>query len=122
MPLASFDMNLKSTIMKTFMCILLSFFIVAAKATPHVDTTKSTSKNAGENYWVLETGKTGNNSYTIIRFYDAANNLLVEKRLEDVVLKGNRGRVQRQLNRALEAYSTQSAVYTDYLAVLSKRP
>ncbi|MBN9299287.1 MAG: hypothetical protein J0I41_19960 [Filimonas sp.] len=108
--------------MKTFMCILLSFFIVAAKAAPRLDTTKSTSKNAGENYWVLETGKTGNNSYTIIRFYDAASNLLVEKRLEDVVLKGNRGRVQRQLNRALEAYSTQSAVYTDYLAVLSKRP
>jgi hypothetical protein len=118
-----FRPEIKITVMKTFMCILLSFSLLSIKAQAGTDSssTQSSNKKRCENYWVLETGKTGNNNYRLIRFYDSNNNLLMEKKVDDVALKGERGSVQRKLNRALKAYIAQPSTANEYLVAFEPK-
>ncbi|RPE13960.1 hypothetical protein EGT74_10735 [Chitinophaga lutea] len=57
-------------------------------------------------YWTVETGRTPH-PYTIIRFYSAGHEQLMERKIEGKTLHICRKQVRRQLNYELEKFLRQ---------------
>jgi hypothetical protein len=58
-------------------------------------------------YWTVETGRSPK-PYTVIRFYSATHQQLMEKKIEGKALQICRPAVRRQLNRNLHKFMQQS--------------
>ncbi|HWA35606.1 MAG TPA: hypothetical protein VG737_15800 [Cyclobacteriaceae bacterium] len=65
------------------------------------------AQTTSNNYWVVE-GNVNTRDYTLIRFYDSANNLIHEETIQGKFLDINRKKNVKLLNKKLRDFDTKN--------------
>jgi hypothetical protein len=102
---------MKKLIFKTAFVFTL---LTAGLIQPSLAQKPAPGNNSSKNYWVVETNLKQRN-YSVVRFYNAADELIYEERLEGVYLNIARPKHVKRLNLALQQITDEPrlAAYQD---------